>query len=343
MKSEVEKISIQKIIKDYSGIGDFIDAKPFGSGHINDTYLVITTNDKYILQRINHNIFKNIKEQNNNIITALDHFYSKCRYENKCRFKELTLILCDDGNSFHYDENGDYWRLMNYIKNSVSFDVAEESNIALEAAKAYGYFQKGLLDLNPDNFFPVIKDFHNLDMRLKTFIDVVAHNPANRNQFVLEEIKFVKNHKYISSFLKQLLKNNIIPIRVTHNDTKINNVLLDKNSKKGIAVIDLDTIMPGTVLFDFGDMVRTFTSPVEEDEIDLNKVVLRLNIFEALAKGYLSELKNHLTQNEINNLVFGGKVMTFMIGIRFLTDYLEGDIYYKTSRKNHNLDRCRTQ
>ena len=233
--------------------------------------------------------------------------------------------------------------MMNFVSDSTSFDVAEKPETAFEAAKAYGYFQKQLIDLNPDDFFPVIVDFHNLEMRMNNFYKVLDGDPANRNQYAKEEIEFVKANEDISHKLKELLGNNLIPTRVTHNDTKINNVLLDKDTLKGISVIDLDTVMPGTILFDFGDMIRTFISPAEEDEIDLTKVVLRLDIFKAMAAGYLSELKELLTITEIENLVFGGKVMTFMIGLRFLTDYLEGDVYFKTSRQNHNLDRSRTQ
>ncbi len=323
--------------------GDFIQAIPTGSGHINDTYLVTTTSEKYILQRVNHNVFKNVDRMNQNIIKALVHLNEKQNTSNDNRFRDLEIILTNVGKNHFKDANGDYWRMMNFVSDSTSFDVAEKPETAYEAAKAYGYFQKQLIDLNPDDFFPVIKDFHNLEMRMNNFYKVLDGDPADRNQYAKEEIEFVKAHEEISHKLKELLNNNQIPIRVTHNDTKINNVLLDKNTLKGISVIDLDTVMPGTVLFDFGDMIRTFTSPAEEDETDLSKVVLRLDIFEAMATGYLSELKELLTKTEINNLVFGGKIMTFMIGLRFLTDYLEGDVYYKTSRENHNLDRCRTQ
>jgi len=334
---------LRKITDIFSIKGDFIDARPFGSGHINDTYLITTSSEKYILQRLNHNIFINIEKLNQNIIKALNHFCKKQKLSNDSRFKELEIILCKNGNNHYVDENGNYWRLMNFVSGSTSFDVAEKPETAFEAAKAFGYFQKNLIDLNPDDFFPVIKDFHNLEMRMNSFKDVLEKDPENRNQFASDEIEFVKSHEYLSIRLKELLESNQIPLRVTHNDTKINNVLFDKETLKGICVIDLDTIMPGTVLFDFGDMVRTFTSPVKEDETDLSKVVLRLEIFEAMAKGYLSELKDVLTQTEIDHLVFGGKIMTFMIGLRFLTDFLEGDVYYKTSKPNHNLDRCRTQ
>lgn len=180
-------------------------------------------------------------------------------------------------------------------------------------------------------------------MRFETYKRVLETNRMNRNRLATDEIAFVEAHTYLCAELSELLESSQIPLRLTHNDTKINNVLLDQNTLKSVAVIDLDTVMPGRILFDFGDMIRTYSSPTEEDEKDLSKVVLRLDIFEAFSRGYLSELKNILTTKEKETLVFGGKIMTFMIGLRFLTDFLEGDVYFKTSRENHNLDRCRTQ
>lgn len=334
---------LQTISERFSIKGNFISAKPFGKGHINDTYLITTSAAKYVLQRINHNIFKEVEKMNQNIIKALEHFNEKQKIAKDIRFREIKIILSKKDQNHFKDKDGNYWRMMNFISGSFSFDVAEKPEMAYEAAKAFGYFQKNLIELNPDDFFPVIPDFHNLEMRMNWFNKVLENNSEGRNQLATDEIEFVQKHEHLSQKLNLLLKTGRIPQRVTHNDTKINNVLLDKETLKGIAVIDLDTIMPGTVLFDFGDMVRTFTSPAEEDETNLSKVVLRLEIFEALTKGYLSELKDVLTLPEIDNLVFGGKIMTFMIGLRFLTDFLEGDVYYKTARPNHNLDRCRTQ
>jgi len=339
----MQQLKLHKITLNFLVKGDFVDAVPLGNGHINDTYLVTTTSEKYVLQKLNHNIFKNIEMMNQNIIMALNHLYQKQNTSENKMFAEFNIIFCKDGNNYHKDKNGNFWRMMDFVSNSTSFDVADKPEIAFEAAKAYGYFQKMLIDLNPKDFFIVIKDFHNLEMRMNSFLDVIKTNIANRNQFAKDEIEFVKAHNHLSVKLKDLLESKQIPIRVTHNDTKINNILLNKKSLKGIAVIDLDTVMPGTVLFDFGDMVRTFTSPAQEDEIDLTNVVLRFDIFKAMANGYLSELKNDLTEVEINNLVFGGKIMTFMIGLRFLTDFLEGDKYFKISRTDHNLHRCRTQ
>ena len=341
IKMQQQELSI--ITNNFLIIGNFIKAKPYGSGHINDTYLVTTSAEKYILQRLNHNIFKNIGEMNRNIIKALKHLYSKQKTNNDHRFRDLEIILCNNGDNHYKDKDGNYWRMMNFVSGSTSFDVAEKPETAYEAAKALGYFQENLADLDPDDFYPVIKDFHNLEMRMNSFKDVLEENPQNRKQFATTEIEFVKSHEHLSDSLKELLEGNKLPIRVTHNDTKINNVLLDRKTLKGIAVIDLDTIMPGTVLFDFGDMVRTFISPAKEDETNLTKVIPDLDIFKAMAKGYLSELKDVLTETEKAHLVFGGKIMTFMIGLRFLTDFLNGDVYFNTTRKNHNLDRCRTQ
>lgn len=334
---------LNEITRQFLITGEFENTIPFGSGHINDTFLLTTSAEKYILQRINHHIFKDVEKMNRNIIKALEHFNEKQLLSKENRFRELKIILTHRGQNHFHDGDGNYWRIMNFVSGSISFDVADKPEMAYEAAKAFGYFQKMLLDLNPDDFHPVIPDFHNLALRMKRFNEVLETNPKNREYLAKTEIEFVKSHEHLSTKLSELLNSGQIPIRVTHNDTKINNVLLDKETLHGIAVVDLDTIMPGTVLFDFGDMVRTFTSPAEEDETDLSKVVLRPEIFEALARGYLSELKDLLTQTEKDNLVFGEKVMTFMIGLRFLTDFLEGDVYYKTTRPNHNHDRCRTQ
>lgn len=334
---------LQRISEQFEIQGDYFDGIPFGSGHINDTYLISTTVDNYILQRLNNHIFKNIEQMNRNIILALDHLYKKQDIANDKRFRKLDIAVGRDGKNHFKDEYGNYWRMMNFISNTVSFDVVEDPKIAFEAAKGLGYFQKMIIDLNPEDFFPSIPDFHNLAMRIETYKMVLEKNRIDRNRMAKDEIAFVQAHEYLSTELSELLESNWIPIRLTHNDTKINNVLLDKNTLESVAVIDLDTVMPGTILFDFGDMIRTYSSPAEEDEKDLSKVVLRIDIFKAFARGYLSELKNVLTTKEVENLVFGGKVMTFMIGLRFLTDFLEGDGYFKTSRDNQNLDRCRTQ
>jgi len=323
--------------------GEFLDATPYGNGHIHDTYLVSTTSWKYILQKINNEVFHDVERMNQNIIKALGHLHDNQRRNNKYRFRKLSIITCIDGKNYYQDDTGNYWRLMDFIADSLSFDIVGNTNIAYEAAKAYGYFQKNLADLDPCDFFPVIENFHNLEVRMQSFRDVLNVDPLNRKQDVPEEIEFAESHQHLVQLFKSLLESERIPLRVTHNDTKINNVLFDRETLKGVAVIDLDTIMSGTLLFDFGDMVRTFTSASEEDEKDLSQVVLREEIFEAIAKGYMTELNEVITEEEINNLVNGGKIMTFMIGLRFLTDFLEGDVYYKTSRKNHNLDRCRAQ
>ena len=323
--------------------GDVINIGEFGNGHINDTYLVETTSGNYILQRVNHNIFKDVEMMNNNIIRALGHVKKRQSESGIFRLKIPELIHFSDGKNHFIDSKGDYWRAMDFISGSYSVDVVDSQDIALEAASTFGYFQKMFIDLNPDDFHPTIENFHDLEKRIKAFEKVLDKDNFERNKLAIKEIEFVRKHYSISEKLKSLLESKQIPIRVTHNDTKINNVLFDKITHNGIAVIDLDTIMPGTVLFDFGDMVRTYTSLSAEDEKDLTRVSFRIDVFESLVKGYLSELKSVLTKPEIDNLVFGGKVMIFMIGLRFFTDYLEGDIYYKTLEEHHNLHRCRTQ
>ncbi len=337
----MDSTSLKNICNKFNIIGNFIDAKATGSGHINDTYLITTSSKKYILQKINNGIFKNITALNNNIMLATNHFREKQKLTNNFDYTTITYLSLKNSNNNILHNKNDYWRMMEYIQNTTSVDMAFDNKTAFEAAAAFGYFQKQLLDLKPDMFYPIIKDFHNLEMRTGKFYDVVKKNKLGRNKFALDEINFVNDNLKIAHKYKELIAT--MPQRVTHNDTKINNVLLDIVTNKGVAVIDLDTVMPGYIILDFGDMIRTFSSPTAEDEVDISKVKLRVEIFKAMAEGYLSELNKHLLEEEKNNLVFGGQVMTFMIGLRFLTDYLEGDIYFKTISENQNLARCKTQ
>ncbi len=233
--------------------------------------------------------------------------------------------------------------MYNRAANAVSFEVIEKPEHAYEAAKAFGKMQRLCLDLNPKDFYETIPGFHNLDIRYEKFDRVLSCGDKERLFNAEEEIEFVLGQQKIAETITSLTKSGDLPIRITHNDTKLNNVLLDQKTGKGICVIDLDTLMPGIVLYDFGDMVRTFTSPVAEDEKDVTKVVLREEILEALAKGYLSELSAFLTKPEKQYLLMGAKYMILIIGLRFLTDYLQNDVYFKTKYADHNLVRARNQ
>jgi len=334
---------IASIVSHFPEAGTAVSANSFGSGHINDTYKLESDKGTFLLQQINHHIFKDVEGMNRNIVMAMEHLTKSQKENGENRFEEIRLYPTIENSYHHVDEEGNYWRVMNYVKDSHSVDVVETAEQAYEAAKAYAYFQRHLASLPIEGFIETIPDFHSLKWRLKQYDEALQKDAAGRAQSCQAELEFVEQHRHFADKLEALLESGDIPIRITHNDTKINNVLFNNTTRKGIAVVDLDTIMPGSVLYDFGDMMRTFLSPAAEDEHDLSKVIFRQEIFEALHKGYMEELGDILTDGEKEHLRFGGKIMTFIIGLRFLTDHLNGDVYFKVAREGHNLDRCRVQ
>ena len=323
--------------------GEFVSAAPYGSGHINDTYCVVFdqagTRIRYIFQRINHNIFKNPAALMENVARVTAHLGTKIASEADCSRRALTLIPARDGKPFYCGADGNHWRVYLFIEKARTYDAVESTAQAFQAAQAFGQFQKMLADLPGPRLHHTIPDFHHTPKRFAALEKAVAADAANRAQMAQPEIAFALRHRTICDVL--LAAN--LPERVTHNDTKFNNVMLDDATGEGICVIDLDTVMPGLALYDFGDMVRTTTSPAKEDERDLSKVTMQFPMFEALVRGYLSSAGDFLTPAEKNFLPFSGKLITFEIGLRFLTDFLAGDTYFKAHRDGHNLDRCRTQ
>ena len=313
----------------------------FLTGHINDSFIIdVRDTCSYFLQRINHHVFRDPEGLIENLIkvnTALNNYYGK---ENN----PYPRIIQNRNKKYYYlDEEGNYWRMMEFVQGSRSFNICEDAETAREGAAAFGKFQLILNTEEPAEYVDTIPDFHHLGKRLEKLLLAVEKDEFNRCGEAEEEIAFARERLHYGSDLDELIASGKVPVRVTHNDTKLNNVLFTSHSIENICVVDLDTVMPGTVLYDYGDMVRTFTSPVEEDEPDPSKVIFRTEIFEALTEGYLRELKDSLTDAEKENLLFGGKIMLLMIGVRFLTDFLEGDHYFKTSRQGHNLERCRNQ
>jgi len=323
--------------------GKFVSATPYGTGHINDTYAVTFLQgdscQRAILQRINHHIFKNPLALMDNIHRVTTHLSSKTPDTPQARRTVLRLIPTHLGNSWHQDESGNYWRAYEFVPNARSYDSVDSPNQAFQAAKAFGDFQKLLADLPEPRLNDTIPDFHHTPKRFQTLENSITVDIANRAYLAQPEIAFALQRKAITG----ILLGACLPERVTHNDTKLSNVLIDDQTGEGICVIDLDTVMPGLAPYDFGDMVRTTTSPAREDEQDLSKVTMQFPMFEALLRGYLASAGDFLTETEKQFLPFSGKLITFEIGIRFLTDYLSGDTYYKTHRPGHNLDRCRTQ
>jgi len=315
--------------------------QPFGGGHINDTYFFKTeTGSSYLLQRINHQVFKEVEVLMANIAYCLEQIRSNNGEQQQQLLKYHRSI---QGPYYFKDRVGNYWRLMDFVKNAVTFERVERPEQAFEGAKAFANFQRGLLNISIEKVRPSIPDFHHLIKRFDKLKKVIQADIFDRKKEALKEIDFALSQQEVLASFRQLILEKTLPLRITHNDTKINNVLFDKNSHKGLCVIDLDTLMPGSVIYDFGDMVRTFTNAGEEDEKDLDKVYLRADIFEAICKGYFSELKGLLDPLESQNLIEGAKFMILITGFRFLTDFLEGDVYYKTSYREHNLHRCRTQ
>ena len=340
---------IQDIKEKFEIYGDFVSAAPYGSGHINDTLRVIInqggTEIHYIFQRINDSIFKNPPALMENIERVTSHIFQKIVDEGATDITRHTLYLIKtvDGKNYVQDIESKYWRAYIFIEKARTYDVIETEKQAYEAARAFGLFQKDLSDLPGPRLHETIPDFHNTPQRLKKLEKVIAEDICGRVKDAKAEIDFVMSRKADVSKLIDLQAEGKISERITHNDTKLNNVMIDDATGRGVCVIDLDTVMPGLVHYDFGDMVRTSTSPAMEDEKDLSKVTMQFHMFEALLRGYLSTAGDFLNPIEREMLPFSGKLITLEIGIRFLTDYLEGDVYFKTHREGHNLDRCRTQ
>ncbi len=327
--------------------GAYAGGVPYGSGHINDTYAVTIDRAgrpvRYIFQRINHDIFKDPVKLMSNISRVTSHLAGKLRGHPDARRRTLTVVPARTGLDYVHDGAGLYWRAYEFIENARTYDAIENAGQAREAARSFGLFQHLLNDLPGSPLHETIPDFHNTPRRFAALVDAVSNDVCNRAATAREEIDFLVRREPDYYRLVNLQRDGKIPLRTTHNDTKLNNVMLDDVTGEGICVIDLDTVMPGLALYDFGDMVRTATSRSREDERDLSLVCMQLPMFSALVRGYLESASAFLNAVEIENLPFAGKLITLETGMRFLTDYLNGDVYFKTSRPGHNLDRCRTQ
>ena len=329
--------------------GDFMAAVPYGSGHINDTYAVTVdqggTPVRYILQRINHQVFKQpglVMTNIERVVAHLRHTLEAAGVEDVTR-RTLTLIPTTGGDSFHVDAGGNHWRIYVFIEKAQTYDEITSTDQAFQAARAFGRFQEQLRDLPGPRLQETIPGFHDTRARFAALQRAIEADACNRAAEVAADIAFALDREPMVDVLLDLHRKGDIPEIITHSDTKLNNVMLDNVTGEGICVIDLDTVMPGLFLYDFGDMVRTAARPTPEDEPDLSKVEARLEMFEAVTRGYLDAVGPALTCAEREHLVFSARLITFEIGIRFLTDYLEGDVYFKTHRDGHNRDRCRVQ
>ncbi len=337
-----------EVVRRFRAWGDFVEAVPYGAGHINDTFKV-TFNMAgapvhYLLQRINHHIFKDPRAVMDNIVRVTNHVRAKLAADGTrdVTRHSLCVVFTRDAQPCHQDAEGNWWRMYLFVEGARTFDTIETERQAFEAARAYARFQNLLADLPAPRLHETIPNFHNTPMRLEALQASIADDVCNRAVETRAEIAFVERRANQCGRLLERHARGEIPERITHNDTKLNNVMLDDTTGEGVCVVDLDTVMPGLALYDFGDMVRSATAAAPEDTRDLSKVRMRLEMFEHIARGYLSEAR-FLNPAEREELVFSGRLITLMIGMRFLTDYLQGDIYFKTRRPGQNLDRCRVQ
>jgi hypothetical protein len=340
--------ALAPIIGRFAIDGPLADAVSWGTGHINDTYLAEYETPagavRYIHQRINHTVFKEPEKIMENIQRVTEHLRKKVSAERGDPDREtLNLVRTVDGRTHYRTDTGDYWRTYLFIDGARTYDTVEDVRHVYSAALAFGRFQRSLADLPGGRLHETIPGFHHTARRFKTFQESLRRDVVNRAKDAGEEIKTVLGREADTGILVGLLEAGEIPEHITHNDTKLNNVMIDNETGDGICVIDLDTVMPGLSLYDFGDSVRVGASTAAEDERDLSKVGLDLRLFKQLARGYLDATRDFLTPREVSLLAFSAKLMTFECGMRFLADYLDGDVYYKVHRAGHNLDRARTQ
>lgn len=317
----------------------------YGSGHINDTFVVnLVDGSRVILQRINTNIFRDPEALMQNITSVTEFLRNKIVARGGEPEREtLNVIKTKDDKNFFVDSFGGYWRSYIFIEKATSYDRVENKEQFYQSAVSFGAFQGLLADFPAETLSETIKDFHNTLVRFETFEKALKEDVCDRAKLVKDEIEFFLSRKEIAQKMGDFINNKTLPLRVTHNDTKLNNIMIDDATNEGICVIDLDTVMPGFAMNDFGDSIRFGASTASEDEKDLSKVSVDVELFELYTKGFILGCGGKLTQEEILLLPFGAKCMTFECGMRFLTDYLQGDVYFKTHREGHNLDRARTQ
>jgi hypothetical protein len=346
MNNNAMPYNFNDIIAHFNTEGEEFGILNFGSGHINDTYLVKSNtgiHPGYLLQKINSFVFKNIDGLMNNMLYVVNHLKQKVSKAGGDPDKEvLTLIPTKTGKYYYKDEQDNYWRMTCFLADTKSYDLVTTKQQAEQGGVAFGRFQYLLSDLDPKVLIDTIPDFLNIEKRLADFRTAIENNTAGRLKKVQSEVDFLNSWTAAMNEIPKLGRVGILPVRITHNDTKFNNILLDKDNNIQ-CVIDLDTVMPGYVAFDFGDAIRTIINTAVEDEADLNAIQLNIPLFEEFTKGYLSQTKSFLTEAELKSLVMGVLLLPYMQSIRFLTDYLEGDVYYKTHFAEHNLQRTHAQ
>ncbi|RYE25110.1 MAG: aminoglycoside phosphotransferase family protein [Sphingobacteriaceae bacterium] len=346
-KGLLNSCDLEEVVNQFKIKGEVREIRPYGSGHINDTYHVANTNPElpdYLLQCINSYVFKDVPLLIRNIEIVTRHIKTRLKTISGSLpdRQVLTLIETHSQKPYHKDATGKYWRLYIFLEDTLSYDIVTTVNQAEEGGKAFGRFQSLISDLNAGLIGQTIPNFHNIEMRLSKFEDALSVNSKQRVKDVIAEIEFVRVRRKTMSQILELGHSGKLPLRITHNDTKFNNVLLDKNDKAQ-CVIDLDTVMPGYIAYDFGDAIRTIVNTAAEDEADISKIKVNVALFKAFTKGFLSETASFLSDEEIYSLPMGALLLPYIVGLRFLTDYLEGDKYFKIHFPTHNLQRAQAQ
>jgi len=343
----MQEKQLKDIVNQFDIQGFVASAIPLGAGHINDSYKVTTESPEtpdYVLQRINHYIFKNVDALMDNISRVTDHIRSKLSLAGvkDVENRVLRLAPAKDGKLYYNDVEGNYWRILYFIPDSHSYNEGITPELALFAGRAFGDFQAMLADLPGKPLLETIPNFHNMENRLATFRQAVIDNKAGRLSKTLRLVDEIEKRADEMCIAERLFREGTLPKRINHCDTKVNNVLFDKNNQV-LCVVDLDTVMPGYVLSDFGDFMRTGANTGKEDDTDLERISIDMKIFEAYTKGYLEKAKSFLLPIEIENLAFGAKLLTYMQTVRFFADYLDGDLYYKIHSPEHNWQRSLAQ
>lgn len=339
----------KEIIETFQFEGALTEMKPFGDGHINNTFRLTFdigegNTKRYLLQQMNEDVFKDLSQLMENIYGVTSYLRKKIIENGGDPDREtLNLIKTKDDNTYYKDSHGKYWRSYAFIEDAFTLNLVEKPEHFYQSGLAFGNFQNLLADYPAHTLHETIEDFHDTRKRLKDFKKAIKEDEMGRVSSVKEEIDFYLAREDEADILMNMLEKDELPLRVTHNDTKLNNVMIDKETEKGLCVIDLDTVMPGLSVNDFGDSIRFGASTAEEDERDLSKVSLSMELFDVYTKGFLEATKDSLTKTELDMLPRGAKMMTYECGMRFLADYIEGDIYYRIKREHHNLDRARTQ
>lgn len=341
--------NINHILEQFKFKGTLTDCEIFGSGHINTTYLASyeceDMNSQYIVQKVNTNVFKDIDSLMENVFAVTSYLRNVIKENGGNPSREtLHFIKTADGKKYFKDDDGSCYRAYRFVDRSISHDSVESAEVFKKSGEAFGRFQKYLSDFPAQTLTETIPNFHNTIWRYENeFLPALEKNLSGRADTCQAEIDFVKARKDDCSRLVNLINDGSLPLRVTHNDTKLNNVMFDIDTDDAICVIDLDTVMPGLALYDFGDSIRFGANTCAEDEKDTSKVAIDLDYFKAYAEGFLSQAGKSFNQCEIDNLAFSAKLMTFECGMRFLTDYINGDTYFKTAYPEHNLVRARCQ